>query len=394
MVPPATSEIRPGMRPDVIHFLPTSGRNPWLTDVVGELRAGSTILPIVLTVAPPGALHSDLRALGIEALSLGRATARDPLAILRLGRILRRRQPTIVHTHVFDPALAYAIAARVYRHRAIWVSTRHQQPGFIDLARIPSWKRSLFKALDGWLLRQMDIVIAISARSVREIRDLGVPADRVAEIPLGFDLRRLRPDPSSIDTARLELRGTGRSLVVCVARLSWEKNLSFLLRAWKRVVADIPTARLAIVGAGPLDAELRAEARALGLANDVEFLGYRRDALQLIGAADVVVQPSLTENMSMVGVEALAQGRPLVSTPVGIVGEHIVDRSHCLVAPPDDAEAFSSAVIALLRDPELADRIGRAGQRLVEQSFRVEDMARRYEALYTSLIGDRSARIA
>lgn len=376
----------------VLHVLPSSIRNPWLTDLIREMRSDPVITPSIVTFERHGQLHSDMRDLGVEAVSLGRTPGLDTSVIFRLTRLLRERRPAIVHTHVIYPALAHAIASRIAGHRSIWVTTRHQQPGFIDLADVPQWKRSAFKALDGWLHRQMDMVIVISERSAHEVAEFGVRADRMREIPLGFDLRRFRPDPAAVAAVRDEICGTDETLTVSVARLSWEKNLSFLLRCWTHVVAETPSARLVIVGAGPLETELRSQAIELAIADHVTFAGYRTDAIQLIGAADVVVQPSLTENMSMVAVEALAQGRPLVATPVGIIGEHIRDRGHCLVAPPDDARAFADAIIALLGDRTLAHQLGESGRRLVEARFTVEVMVSRYRDLYMGLLRSRTDR--
>lgn len=370
----------------VVHLVANSTRNPWLTDVVGAMRARRDFAPMIITLASAGQLHSDMQTLGVDAASLDGASFRDPRVIPRLVRILRGTVPTIMHTHILEPAIAYAFARQLVRPRSVWVSTRHQVPRFIDLAPVPAWKRMRFRAVDAVIHRHMDAVITISRRSFREVRQLGVGEDRVVEIPLGFDLHRLRPDPRSVEKARRDLTTGDGPVAVCVARLSWEKNLAFLLRSWTEVLGVIPNARLAIVGAGPLEGELRSQADGLGLASNVAFLGFRPDALQLIGAADIVVQPSLSENMSMVGIEALLQSRPLVATPVGIVGEHILDGVHCLVAPPDNTATFAAKVLAILRDPPLGERLGRAGQRLVVERFAVDRMEEQYEALYARLI--------
>lgn len=378
------------MRREVIHLVPSSGRNPWLNDLTAGLRARGQVTPVVVTLALPGELHRDAADLGVEAISLQGRTSRDLRAIFRLADVLRRRPGAIVHTHVLDPAIVYSMSRWLATPDAPWVSTRHQPPGFIDLASVPEWKRRLFRIVDGWTHRRMDRVIAISARSARELLGLGVRHERVAEIPLGFDLRRLQPDRSVVRAVRAELAGDA-PLVVCVARLSWEKNLSFLLSAWSRITAALPQARLAMVGTGPLETPLLREAAASGL-QGVAFLGYRRDALAIIGAADVVVQPSLAENMSMVGIEALAQARPLVATPVGIVGERLLDAEHCLVAPCDDAGAFSAAVIRLLKDRPLGMRLGAAGRELVHRDFGLDTLLGRYEELYAMLFRQQAAR--
>lgn len=357
--------------------------NPWLTDTVTALRDEGSFVPVVLTFEPPGQLHDDLRERGIEALSLRVPPKVTPAAIVALRRALGKRRPAIVHTHVLEPAAVYALGGLFTRRP--WVATRHQQPGFIDLAPIPAWKKWAFKYVDSRLHRAMNAVVAISARSARELRAMGVALERIVQIPLGFDLARLRPPPDRIAAARDTVADRNERIVVVVARLSWEKNLDRLIRAWADVVASVANARLVIVGSGPLENSLRETARATGVAPHITFTGHRSDAIELIGGADVVVQPSLTENMSMVAIEALAQGRALVTSPVGIAGEHMLDNVHCLIAPAHDEERLAATISRVLTDRAEAERLGAAGKRLVEDRFTAAQMARSYAGLYARI---------
>jgi glycosyltransferase involved in cell wall biosynthesis len=114
-----------------------------------------------------------------------------------------------------------------------------------------------------------------------------------------------------------------------------------------------------IAGDGPLDAELRRQARAAGVA--IRFLGPRHDVPALLGAADVVVVPSTWEGQPLVVQEALRAGRPLVATRVGGIADLTGDHGAVLV-PPGDPVALATAVTRILDDPQAAAGLAAAAR--------------------------------
>jgi glycosyltransferase involved in cell wall biosynthesis len=183
-----------------------------------------------------------------------------------------------------------------------------------------------------------------------------VPAPAAAEVP-----------PEAVAALRRELMGgelPGREsadprIVVGVGRLTAQKGFGTLIRAasqWQRR-AVLPL--LLIAGEGPLDAELRHQARTAGVA--VGFLGTRDDVPALLAAADVVVVPSAWEGQPLIVQEALRAGRPLVATRVGGIAELTGDDGALLI-PPGDPAALAAAVTRLLEDPEAAARLAAAAR--------------------------------
>jgi glycosyltransferase involved in cell wall biosynthesis len=146
-----------------------------------------------------------------------------------------------------------------------------------------------------------------------------------------------------------------------------------------------------IIGEGPLRGALEQLARELGIADRVTFLGaQRRDQLKAyIHAARVFAFPSVNaaEAFGIVQLEAMAAGRPVVNTSLATAVPHVArDGLEGLTVPPNDPEALAAALRRLLDDPELAQRIGAAGQRRARADFDLALFLDRMEKLYQQAI--------
>jgi glycosyltransferase involved in cell wall biosynthesis len=143
----------------------------------------------------------------------------------------------------------------------------------------------------------------------------------------------------------------GQLLVGTVANLRRTKGYPDLLRAAREVVDKVPDVRFVAVGRGPLEAELRASVRELGLDDCFELLGHRRDAVQVMSAFDVFCLPSRHEGLPVVLMEALALGLPIVATDVGGVAELVTDGDDAVLVPASEPARLAAELIALALDP-------------------------------------------
>lgn len=363
----------------VAHVNPFSTVHTWLVDVVGGLGAEGWDATVV-TLAPAGELHAALRAAGVTALSLDAPRRRDvPLAAARLARSLRGVD--VVHAHIFDAALVSAVAAAITRTPL--VVTRHEGPGLVRRAPGGGARRKLFHVLDRAVVRGASAIQAPSDLVRDELVALGARPERVHKILLGLDMARYAsPDRAAALVHRRGLAPSGGPLVLAAGRLSWEKRFDVLLRAWPAVLRARPEAVLVIAGEGAERGRLAGLAGELGLDASVVLAGWRRDLDVLMLAADVVVQTSAIESTGLVVLEAMALGRPVVTTAVGVVNEYLRDGIHCAVVPHGDPDALAREIASVFADPDRAAAMGRAARDAVRERSRMDTMVAAYAELY------------
>jgi glycosyltransferase involved in cell wall biosynthesis len=295
----------------------------------------------------------------------------DPLLAWRLYRLIRRARPDVVHLHSRRGAdIQGALAARLAGVRTV-LSRRVDHPPKRTLLR---WRYGLY-----------DRVIAISEEIRRVLLAAGVDASKVVCVPSAVDPARFN-HPVAHDLLCVAL-GVPKDAVVIgvIAQLIERKGHRYLLRAMPRIVEAEPRARVAFFGRGPLAASLRGEAWALGIGDRVVQAGFRDDMERLLGALDAVVHPATAEGLGVGVLEAAAAGRPIVASAVGGIPEIVRDGETGLLVPPRDSDALARAVLRLLGDSGLAQRMGEAARARVAQHFSVAAMTAGNLAVYRAV---------
>jgi len=194
--------------------------------------------------------------------------------------------------------------------------------------------------------------------------------DKFQVIYYGVEFRDLpRPEKSGIRV------GTA-------ARLAPQKGVDHFLRAAALVRRRCPQAEFFVIGDGPNKYWLDTIIRQLDIGNCIHFLGFRKDALQIVGGWDVFVLASTRETFGLALVEAMSQGVPAVASNAGGIPEIIDGETTGLLAEAGDAEDFAEKICRLLEDRELADRMARAGNEFVRKSFTNERMVAETQELY------------
>jgi glycosyltransferase involved in cell wall biosynthesis len=286
----------------------------------------------------------------------------------KLGRIVRRVHPDVVHLHSSKAGLAGRLHIRgrvptIFQPHA-W--SFDAAGGFVGRTAL-RWER--------FAARYADVIVCVSEAEEAEGRAAGVHA-RYEVVRNGVRLEDWPPaGPDERRAARSRLKLGEGPLAVCVGRLTRQKGQDLLLAAWPEVRERVAGARLVLVGSGPEERSLRAAA-----ADGVELVGGSDNPGEWYAAADVVVTPSRWEGMSLVPLEAMASGRSVVATDVSGAREAIGDRAGAIV-PVGDLEALVEAIASRLIDRDRADREGEAGRQRVETSFDVRLTTEKLAAL-------------
>jgi glycosyltransferase involved in cell wall biosynthesis len=140
-----------------------------------------------------------------------------------------------------------------------------------------------------------------------------------------------------------------------------------------------------LVGSGRERESLELHAARLCLDRDVHFVGFRDDVPQILAASDAVVLASRWEGMPNVVLEAMASGKPVVATDVEGVDELLGPAAEAQMTPTNDPEGFADKVVAIIRNAQLATRLGAENRLRAQQQFSLESMAAAYHDLYVSL---------
>ena len=179
----------------------------------------------------------------------------------------------------------------------------------------------------------------------------------------------------------------GAKIVGIVGRLDHVKGHDLFLDAAADVLRTLPDTQFLVLGSGDLLEELQTKAESLGIAANVQFLGHRKDILDIVQQLDVYVSASISEGMSLAIMEAMSVGRAIVATNVGGVAEQLEDDVSGILVPSGQVAPMADALVRLLSDDQRRDSLGaNARQRFVDK-FSPTAIASRIESSYQRLLG-------
>ena len=317
-----------------------------------------------------------LESLGVDITYLERSKF-DPATLPAMLRLVDSRRIDVLHLHGYGATTFGRLAGAVRRIPTIL----HEHA---NLTSTPWFQ----KVADRLLEPATDIALAVSkstADFVVEARQ--IPRSKVKVVYLGVPLEEFsrRRTDDEVAAARADLGvASGEFAIGTITRLHDSKGNSFLIDAAARVVRERPSARFFLVGEGPLLADLQAQAAALDLGSRFVFAGFRRDVAATLSAFDLSVFPSLWEGTPITAFEALAMGKPIVSTDADGLLDILKDGHDALIVPKRNVEALAQRIVWAMDHPEERARLS-AVARVSGQRYDIAAFVRKMEQLYLLL---------
>jgi glycosyltransferase involved in cell wall biosynthesis len=328
-------------------------------------------------------LVDQARAAGVQVVGF-EGVHRDGLsagAVARAAGQLRRLRPALIHFVLASPrrcaeTVIAAWLARVPRRLAT----------FQLVTPVPRFGRTIgaLRALNRRLqYRTLHHGIAVSAGNRRLlVEQYGFPAARLALIPNAVDIERFRPRDRDSTLRAAWGVPPGTPLLGVVGRLSRQKGHQVLFEALPQIWAAHPDAHVALIGAGELESDLRAQAMQVDQHERVHFVGQQEQMPEALATLDLFVLPSLYEGLSFAVLEAMAMERTIVATAVDGTAEAIESEHNGILVPPGAPGPLAAAIVRLLGDPPLRAQLGQAARAAVVAHFDQQQMLERTFALY------------
>ena len=249
--------------------------------------------------------------------------------------------------------------------------------------RVANYFMQRLSKLEEETAKNATIIVTISNYSLEKIQKYyGIDQGKVRIVPNGVDIEKFKPrDPQAI---RQKFGLGTEPCVLFVGSLIPRKGLPFLVEAAKKVVKNKADTKFLIVGDGPLRNQLSDSLKTANLLRNFKFIGNLKDDVlpAVYNCADVFVLPSIQEGQGIVLLEAQASGKPVVAFDIGGVNEAVQNQETGLLVERGNIEALADALLKLLKDKTLKEKMGSNGRRFVSENYTWDICAQKMLKVY------------
>jgi glycosyltransferase involved in cell wall biosynthesis len=355
----------------------------------GQRRRGHDVLVVAGTISAGEASMEhvadelDVPHLHVSALRREVSPWHDATAVRALHRVLRQRNPDVLHTHTAKAGSTGRFAALI-RARQRPGAVVHTYHGHVLSGYFSEGRERTFRLVERALAHATDALVAVS-EEVRDdlVRFRIAPSEKFVVIPYGFDLDARIDATAGTRAARRAEAGVNDAFVI-----GWAGRLTAVKRPLDlvRVLAQVPGAALVVAGDGELRQEVEKLARELAVADRVHILGYVRDMGSWYAAFDAFLMTSANEGAPVVAIEALAAGVPVVATAAGGTGTVVDDGETGFLTKVGAVDDLAAHLRELRDDAGLRTRLGSEGERRMRTRFSVERMVDDVDSLYERIL--------
>ena len=337
------------------------------------------------------ARNNGVKTVIIEEMSRNISLRNDVVSLIKVYKLIQQVKPTIVHTHTAKAGTIGRVAAFL-AHVPLIIHTFH---GHAFHSYFSPLKSKMFVLIERMLGCITDKIIVISQKQFQEIcgQYRIAKADKIQIIPLGLELNKFLNDTQK-DKHSLEFRTnwgvpSDAILIGIVGRLAPIKNHVMFLEVAQQVLQTAPCnmkLKFMIVGDGELRTDLEDYVTKLGIDKYVIFTGWQTQMKVVYDSLDIVALTSLNEGTPLTLIEAMASGKPVITTNVGGIPDLVTDGYSGILVPPNSPDIFANRLIELLKNKAMRDMLATNGRNVVIQKYHYSRLIRDIEELYEQLL--------
>lgn len=327
-----------------------------------------------------GPLESEFKSRDIKLIRI----AEEPLGVRSLFKMrkmisrIKQYSPDIIHSHL---DLTNVIGLMAKKSMDCQLVIHFHGLGMIPHHLLPNrpFKHRMWN-LAAKKYNRCDKAIAICNFQLPFLKDLGFTEKQIAMIPNGISLDKPVPKAKGL---------SGEYSFVNVGRFQPQKDHAMLIDAFQKVVEVVADCKLVLVGDGELRETITEKVKSMGLANNVEFLGVRRDIPDILANNNCFVLGSRWELHPITILEAMRAGLPVIASDVGGIADTVDDGNTGLLIEAENTESLANAMIKLAKNPEQGVIMGQNGEKRVQEYFNNELVARQIESVYQDVLGEK-----
>ena len=320
--------------------------------------------------------EKSIKSYGLNNLVREINPLKDLKAYFEIKKLLKEIKPDILHLNSSKAGVIGAMAGRRAGIKKI-IYTVH---GFVFNEPLPTWKKLFYLWAEKFSARYKDQLICVSEFD----RQTGIhkniaPADKFITVHNGLNPVEFMTKAEARSQLNLPAE---KKIIGTLAHFYPTKNLKSLIQAANIVIKKYPETTFAIIGDGQLRPELEAEISGLQLNKKIVLLGEKPQAYRYLTAFDIYACSSIKEGLPYSIIEAMQAGLPVVSSKVGGIPEIITDEQNGLLVNPGDPDDLAKAIINILEDEKLAQKLSQQARTDLLTKFSLTQMVSQTETIY------------
>lgn len=348
-----------------------------VVDSAKALRKSGKYRPIVCSLFGGGDMEKEVRDAGIEHFFLNLKNAKNIVPnLIAARRIIKKIKPDIMHTHQLASDFYGSVGAI---NLNIPVVSHVHNP---DMPQPLSRKIARY-VLSRWFIDYF--ILTIENNYDWFEKNIPLAKEKTSILHNAIDPENLSlPEGFSKEKTRAELNIPKKNFIVgSVGRMAREKGYDLLLSAFEKILKNRPDTSLILVGDGPESENLKDMARKLNVSDKVVFAGYRKDTAKWISIFDVFAVSSKMESFSLVSLEAMYLGAPLIITD-RLMSKNILSRAAMVV--PCSEKDMEKGIVKLMENPNLRKELSEKEKKLAREEFSMDSYAGKLEKIYGAVL--------